>query len=96
MPNLALTGFSTVFFGPGAVFPGLITGQLGIDQYGDSFVVSCVGDSIEPHGPPPHDNAVMIQGSTDTFVNGLPVCRLNDLASCACHVINGSLDTFVI
>lgn len=94
MPNVAIVGVSTVFFGPGAVFPGIITGQLGIDQYCDTDLVSCVGDSIEPHGPPPHVDAVMVQGSPDTFVNGLPLCRLNDLASCGCHVIIGSLDTF--
>jgi uncharacterized Zn-binding protein involved in type VI secretion len=94
MPNVAIRNFSTVFFGPGAVFPGQILGTLGIDQYCDTDLVAVVGDSIEPHGPPPHDNAVMIQGSPDTFVNGIPLCRLNDLASCACHVIIGSSDTF--
>jgi uncharacterized Zn-binding protein involved in type VI secretion len=96
MPAVARVGIDTVFFGPGAEFPGAITGQLGIDQYCDSDLISCVGDSIAPHGPPPHDAAVMVQGSLDTFVNGIPICRMGDLASCQCYVISGSPDTFCI
>ena len=97
MPTpLAIVNVSTVFYGAGAVFPGIILGPgAGIGTYGDGEIVSTIGDAIEPHGPSPHDAATMIEGSVDTFVNGVPICALGDFASCGCYVINGSIDTFI-
>jgi uncharacterized Zn-binding protein involved in type VI secretion len=95
MPQpIALVGVSTVSGGPGYEFPGVITGLEGFDQYGDSDIVAVVGANIEPHGPGLHAAATMVQGSPDTFVNGLALCRVGDLASCGCTVDNGSPDTF--
>jgi uncharacterized Zn-binding protein involved in type VI secretion len=92
---VALRGLSTVFGGPGATSPGLITGSLGQTTDGDTDVVAVVGDSIATHGPAPHIGATMIQGSVSCFVNGLPLCRLGDAASCGCVVIGPcSTDTF--
>jgi uncharacterized Zn-binding protein involved in type VI secretion len=96
MAQIALRGLSTVFFGPGATSYGLITGTEGQTTYGDGDIVAVVGDSIATHGPPPHVGATMIQGSPDTFVNGLPLCRVGDMASCGCHVTNGDFDTYCI
>lgn len=96
MPQVALVGVSTVSGGPGYEFPGIITGIEGFDQFCDKDVVAVVGAQIEPHGPGLHEAATMVEGSPDTRVNGLPLCRVGDLASCGCTVDNGSLDTFCL
>lgn len=94
---VAIVNVSTVFGGPGAVSPGLIVGQEGFDTDVDTQTISCVGDQIVSHGPGAHIAATMVQGSLDTFANGLPVCRLGDLASCGCVVIGPcSKDTFCL
>lgn len=41
-----------------------------------------VGTAVAPHGSPPHDAAVMVDGSELVFAGGLPVCRAGDAASC--------------
>ena len=46
--------------------------------------VVVVGDAVAPHPPfPPHNDApVMVQGSSNFRVGGIPVCREGHLASC--------------
>ena len=41
-----------------------------------------LGDAVTPHGPPPHNSPVMVQGSPFVRINGIPVCRAGHLASC--------------
>lgn len=94
--SVALVGVSTVFGGPGAVTPGVILGLGGIGQFADSDVVAVVGDAIASHGPGLHIAATMVSGSPDTLVNGKPLCRQGDLASCGCSVIAGDFDAFCI
>lgn len=96
MSQIALVGISTVFGGPGATTPGVILGPGGIMQFADGDIVSVVGDAIAAHGPDVHTAAVMVTGSPDTFVNGKPLCRIGDLASCGCSVTNGDLDAYCL
>jgi uncharacterized Zn-binding protein involved in type VI secretion len=49
-----------------------------------------IGDSIQPHGRSPHNNAVMATGSRTVFVNGIPACRGGDLANCGHRSTSGS------
>lgn len=96
MSQIALVGLSAVDGGPGSTGPGIILGLGGFDQYGDGFVVAVVGDAIAPHGIGLHIAAVMVEGSPDTYVNGKPLCRVGDLASCGCVVIEGDFDAYCI
>jgi uncharacterized Zn-binding protein involved in type VI secretion len=96
MPQIALVGLSTVFGGPGAEEPGVILGSGGLDQFADGDIVSVVGDSIAAHGLGLHAAATMIEGSPDTFVNGIPLCRVGDAASCGCVVQDGDFDVYCI
>ena len=49
-----------------------------------------VGDTVAPHGLPPHTAAVMVSGSATVLVNGIPLCRTGDLASCGDAAAPGS------
>ena len=53
-----------------------------------------VGDAVAGHGLPPHDSPVMAEGSDSVFVNGLPLSRSGDLASCG-DAATGSGDVIV-
>ena len=96
MRKIALVGVSTVGGGPGATGAGIILGPGGKAQYGDSIIVSVVGDAVAPHGPGAHTNAHIIEGSPNTFVNGIPLVRVGDAASCGCAVLDGDWDAFCI
>lgn len=96
MRKIALIGVSMVGGGSGATGPGIIIGPGGMAQYGDGILVSIVGDSITPHGPGAHQNAHIATGSKNTFVNGIPLVRVGDLASCGCAVLDGDWDAFCI
>jgi uncharacterized Zn-binding protein involved in type VI secretion len=98
MPEIAKVGISTVFGGPGAVTPGVIIGSGGgAGQLADGDIVSVVGDAIASHGPGAHAAATMVTGSPDTSVNGFPLVRVGDQASCLCTVIaGGDIDAFCV
>lgn len=74
MSSVCLLGISTA--------GGVILGQTQSTVYAESTLVSVVGDSISPHGKGNHAGAVMVTGSANVFVDGIPVCRDGDLASC--------------
>ena len=71
----------------------------GVDECGSPNVkiegspAVSIGDAINPHGRPPHSNAVMASGSLNVFVNNIPVCRAGDTASCG-HTTSGSGSVF--
>jgi Uncharacterized conserved protein len=46
------------------------------------------GDPVMPHGEPPHDMPIMIEASDKFFIQGKPVCREGDHASCG-HTTTG-------
>jgi uncharacterized Zn-binding protein involved in type VI secretion len=93
---IAIVGESQCGGGPGATGTGVILGPGGLGQYGDGLTVSVVGDLIAPHGPSPHDAGVIIQGSPDTFINGIPLVHIGDATSCGCTVLLGDEDTFCL
>lgn len=93
---IALVNLSVVGGGPGATGNGVILGLGGITQFGDDLVVAVVGDAIAAHGPGAHAAATLTTGSPDTFVNGKPLCRIGDEASCGCTVLLGDEDTFCL
>ncbi|MFZ6711924.1 hypothetical protein [Undibacterium sp. TC9W] len=41
----------------------------------DGAPVVLLGDRIVPHGPVPHANPVMVEGSSWMTLNGIPACR---------------------
>ena len=43
---------------------------------------SVIGTPVTPHGPGPHAGPVMQEGSSTVTINGIPVCRLGDKATC--------------
>jgi len=53
--------------------------------------VVVVGDQVEPHGKAPHGPTppTMVEGSSTVFIEGHPVCREGDKASCG-HTASGS------
>jgi uncharacterized Zn-binding protein involved in type VI secretion len=81
MPQLGLAGKSLV--GPGIdLGPGAAT------VFAEGAPVSVVGDSVSPHGEPPHVAATIISGSATVFAEGKPVVVQGlSTASCA-HVVN--------
>lgn len=58
--------------------------------------VALVGDLVNPHSPYPpdeaHHYATLVTGSPDITINGIPVVREGDLASCG-HVVTVTANT---
>lgn len=54
--------------------------------------VARIGDSITPHGKPPHTAAVITSGNPQYLVEGIPVARIGDSASCGHTITSGSPD----
>lgn len=48
----------------------------------DGQLVVLLGDPVEPHGPAAHAAPVMVEASTWLRLDGVPVCRAGNLASC--------------
>ncbi len=48
----------------------------------DSEPVILLGDAVAAHGLPPHASPVMATASGWMKINGIPVCRQGDIASC--------------
>jgi len=63
------------------------------DDIGDALLdegnpVAIVGCPVDPHGPPPHDSAVMVEGEKWIDIEhggaNIKVCFLGHRASCGC------------
>ena len=76
MPRISLATLDTA--------GGTITNSQGIRSTCNGRPIAVVGDVVTPHPPPtpPHQSAVMQQGSSGLFVNGIRVCRAGDMATC--------------
>jgi len=55
----------------------------------ENVPIVCLGAPVAGHGRAPHSAPVMVTSSTKVFANGIPICRLGDLASCG-HPATGS------
>lgn len=65
----------------------LAGGQAVVRLEGHDVVL--LGDSVEPHGTGEHGGPVMAEGSGIMRINGIPVCRAGNKASCG-HPTTGS------
>lgn len=74
---------------------GVILGGRQNFVYCNGALVSVVGDAVAGHGPGVHAGPTMAQGSSSVFINGIPVCRQGDLATCGDAATPGSSNTFV-
>lgn len=52
--------------------------------------IALIGDTVTPHGRPPHNSAVIVSSSSRVLVNGKGVVRSGDLASCG-HTASSSI-----
>lgn len=79
MPGVSLVGADTA---GGTILGG---GQSFVVAEGD--YVSLVGDGVAAHAPCPivpiHCSAVMAEGSSVFYIDGIPVCRAGDSATCS-------------
>jgi len=62
---------------------------------GDLAIV--LGDPVTPHPPGGiHNAAVMVEAATTVFINGIPVCGLDNKAQCGHPVKPGSDNVFLV
>ena len=69
---------------------GIILGGGQSFVYANSSLIAVVGDAVAPHGDAPHSAPTLVTGSATVFINGIPVCRQGDLASCGHSISSGS------
>lgn len=67
--------------------------------YVNNKLAAVIGTYVQSHYPcgddsPEHCHAYMQTGSSFTYINNVPVCRENDIASCG-HVATGSSNVFI-
>lgn len=82
MPNISLVGESQA--------GGIIDGPGNPLWTVNGLPISMLGDAVVNHGSGPHQGAVMIQGSSWMSIDGIPVVRSGDLATCG-HTSDGDL-----
>lgn len=81
MPQLGLAGRSVVGTGID-LGPGAKT------VFAEGTNVSVVGDTVSPHGAPPHEKSFIVTGSSTVFVEGKPVV-VQGLSKATCaHAVN--------
>lgn len=70
---------------------GVILGMGGTGFKVAGKVIAVKGDAVTPHPPvPPHTSGpTMATGQSNFRVNGIPVCRAGDTATCG-HATTGS------
>lgn len=81
MPNISLVGESVaggVIAGPGCPTYTVL-----------GKPISLLGDAVTPHGNGQHAGPTMVQGSSWMTIDGIPVVRSGNAASCG-HVANGN------
>lgn len=67
-----------------------------INSYVNDQLIAVVGDDVEDHWyySQYHTSVTLVEGSEVAFVDGIPICRYGDAASCGCTIESGSDDTF--
>lgn len=68
---------------------GILIGGGNHHVYCNGTLVTVLGDLVAPHGPGIHAGPVMAQASSTVFINGIPICRQGDQATCG-HPATGS------
>lgn len=72
---------------------GLITGPGATKVFVEGSKASLNGDAVASHGSSPHSSATMVATTTKVFIEGTPVVRQGDLATCG-HPATGSTKVF--
>jgi len=85
MPGIARTGDDTC--------GGTLLTSLQSTVFANGSLVAVIGTPVESHGTGVHASAVMVEGSSKVFINGIGVCRDGDLCSCG-HAATGSSTVF--
>lgn len=71
---------------------GLITGNLAPTVFINGSPIAVKGATVQGHGLGSHAGPVLDGSSYVVFANGIPICRVGDLASCG-HAITGGSST---
>ena len=69
---------------------GIILGGNNSHVFVNSSLAAVVGDTVASHGDAPHSAPTLTTGSPTVFINGIPVCRQGDSASCGHTISSGS------
>lgn len=78
------------------VSSGVITGPGAPTVLINGAPASLVGDTVAPHGAPPHSNPVVVSGAVTVFAQSRPVSITGrSVASCGHPVSTGSPTVFV-
>jgi uncharacterized Zn-binding protein involved in type VI secretion len=85
MPGIARDGIDTA--------GGVIIGGGNATVFVNGALASVKGDKVASHGKGIHNSPVMVGSSQTVFIQGIPVCRAGDNASCG-HVATGSNNVF--
>lgn len=76
------------------VGPGMIMAPCAVTVFCEGSPVSLIGDSVSPHGEPPHTNSFIVNGSFTVFVEGKGVSRTGSATSCGHSVSFGAISVF--
>lgn len=79
MPGICLGGLDTA--------GGVVSATQAVVS-ADGAPVVTVGSPVADHGKSPHKGVTMVSGSSVMSIDGVPVCRAGDSASCG-HVASG-------
>ena len=82
---MALATVSGVDSAGGGIITSAVQAFVSID--GRRWIV--VGDPVAAHGSGSHNSATMAAGAGFVSIDGVPVCRLGDAATCG-HTATGS------
>lgn len=73
---------------------GLITGNLAPTVFINGKPIAVRGATVQSHGLGSHASPVLDGSSLVVFANGIPICRIGDLASCGHPITSGSSTVF--
>lgn len=73
---------------------GFIIGNLAPTVFINGSPVAVRGATVQGHGLGTHASPVLDGSSLVVFANGIPICRVGDLASCGHPISSGSSTVF--
>jgi len=76
------------------VGPGMVMGPCAVTVFCEGMPVSLIGDSVSPHGEPPHTNSFIVNGSFTVAAEGKFVARVGSTTSCGHSVSFGAISVF--
>lgn len=74
---------------------GAVTSTPQASVYANNILVSVDGGNVSGHGPGIHSSPKTANGSSNVFVNNIPVNRIGDADTCTHTRSTGSPDVFV-